>query len=35
MAARLGWSAAQIDEQTRDVRERLDADLAFREETQP
>ena len=35
MALRLGWSAEHTTEQTRAVRERLAADLAFREETQP
>ena len=35
MAARLGWSAEQTREQARAVRERLDADLAFREEKKP
>ncbi len=35
MALRLGWSAEHTTEQTRALRERLDADLAFQEETQP
>ena len=35
MAPRLGWSAEHTIEQARAVRDRLAADLAFREETQP
>ena len=35
MATRLGWSPEHITEQARAVRDRLAADLAFREETQP
>jgi glycerol-3-phosphate dehydrogenase len=35
MAALLGWGAEHTTEQARAVRERLAADLAFREETQP
>jgi len=35
MALRLGWSREHTAEQTRAVRERLTADLAFREETRP
>ena len=34
MAARLGWSDEETRDQTRAVRDRLAADLAFREETQ-
>jgi hypothetical protein len=32
MAARLGWSDDETREQTRSVRDRLAADVAFREE---
>jgi glycerol-3-phosphate dehydrogenase len=35
MAARLGWSDAETEQQARAVRDRLAADLAFREETRP